>query len=189
MNNITKLKNGQAIPLFSNYQIRLIQGSDLSAIKVMLSDPKVNEYLFFAPAPEAVYEGYFNPMIDDIRNAMGEGRWADNLVFIVVNEADDFVGMIGLTQVAFLSGNYEIGFQSPQKNWGKGITSHACALVSQLAFEQLGAHKISADCYASNQGSSAVLLKSGYLQEGVAKEYYKTDQGFEDKLYFGLNKK
>jgi len=184
--NTTKLKAGQAIPLFADYQIRLIQQTDLEAIKHMLADPKVSEYLFFAPAPVEVYEGYFNPMIEGISTAIKADVWADNLVFVVLDKHNEFAGMIGLTQVPMLVGNFEIGYQLPHKNWGKGITSHACQLISQLAFETLGAHKITADCYASNKGSYAVLLKSGYAQEGSSKGYYKTEQGLEDRLYFGL---
>lgn len=188
MHNIKQLKAGQTIPLFSDYQIRLIQAQDLDAIKLMLDDPKVTEYLFFAPAPAEVYEGYFNPMIDEISVAIKAGVWADNLVFIVLDKENQFAGMVGLTQVPMLVGNYEIGYQAPQNSWGKGITTHACQLVSQLAFETLGAHKITADCYASNEGSYRVLLKSGYAQEGLSKHYYKTEQGLEDRLYFGLSK-
>jgi ribosomal-protein-alanine N-acetyltransferase len=57
MHNIKQLKTGQTIPLFSDYQIHLIQAQDLDAIKLMLDDPKVTEYLFFSPAPADVYEG------------------------------------------------------------------------------------------------------------------------------------
>lgn len=187
MNHIQQLKAGQAIPLFSDYQIRLIQAQDLTDIKVMLADPQVTEYLFFAPAPDEVYEGYFNPMIDEIDTAVKAGRWPDNLIFIVLDKDQHFAGMIGLTQVPLLEGNYDIGFQLPQANWNKGITSHACDLVSKLAFEQLAAHKITADCYATNIGSYQVLLKSGYQQEGMSKGYYKTEKGLEDKLYLGLS--
>ena len=117
MNNIKQLKAGHAIPLFSEYQIRLIQASDLIAIKVMLADPRVNKYLFFAPAPDEIYEGYFNPMIDEISNAIKEKRWAENLIFIVLDKNNDFAGMIGLTQVPLTAGNYEIEFD------GKNLTS------------------------------------------------------------------
>lgn len=188
MNNIEQLKAGKAIPLFSNYQIRLIQPQDLESIKLMLNDPKVAEYLFFAPAPDSLYEGYFMPMIEEIQNAVKQGVWADNLVFVVEDGDSQYAGMIGLTKNPFLTGNYEIGYQLPQSQWRKGIASKMCQLLSQLCFEQLGGHKISADCYASNKGSYGVLLKSGYLQEGVSSNYYKTEHGLEDKLYFGLSK-
>lgn len=187
MNHVEKLQAGQAVELLPSYQIRLITKQDLSAVKQMLSDPLVTEYLFFAPAPDAVYEGYFNPMIDEIEKSAAQGVWANNLVFVITDDQQQFAGMIGLTKVDFLVGNYEIGYQFPQSSWRKGLATQACKLISQLAFEQLGAHKITADCYASNKGSYGVLLKSGYQQEGVSVDYYKTDRGMEDRLFLGLS--
>ncbi|MCJ8347471.1 GNAT family N-acetyltransferase [bacterium] len=184
---VKELKIGKSIKLFNTFKIRLIQSGDLSKIKIMLNDPRVHEYLFYAPAPDEIYEQYFQPMIDDIESAVKEKKWADNLIFIIEDEKEEFAGMIGLSQVAFHAGNFEVGFQIPSRYWRKGIASKACSFISNLAFENFGAHKITADCYASNRGSYGVLLKCGYYQEGISKGYYKSSMGQIDKLYFGIN--
>lgn len=51
-----KLKQGEAIPFNESLTIQLIQGSDLQDIIEMLNDDKVNQYLFFAPADNSLYE-------------------------------------------------------------------------------------------------------------------------------------
>lgn len=70
-------KRGQAIPLIDGYTIALIQRNDLNDIIEMLGDPKVTEYLYFAPAPEDVYRDYFGPIIEGTAEAIGHGEWPE----------------------------------------------------------------------------------------------------------------
>ncbi len=37
----------------------------------------------------------------------------------------------------------------------------------------MGAHKVAADCFATNIGSYRVMEKNGYVLEGTQKDYYK----------------
>ncbi len=60
-----KLKQGEAIAFSESLNIKLIQASDLPDIIEMLNDDKVNPYLFFAPAENSLYQGFFGPIIDN----------------------------------------------------------------------------------------------------------------------------
>ncbi len=70
-----KLKQGEAIPFNESLTIQLIQGSDLQDIIEMLNDDKVNQYLFFAPADNSLYEGFFGPIIENTAQAIKDGVW------------------------------------------------------------------------------------------------------------------
>lgn len=96
------------------------------------------------------------------------------------------MGMVGLTQVMLLQGNFEIGFQLPEHAWRQGIATTACQLLTYIAFSELNAHKLAADCYAQNIGSAAVLKESGFVQEGHQTGYYKLNTTNDDRLIFGL---
>ncbi|PSW21970.1 N-acetyltransferase [Photobacterium sanctipauli] len=181
------LKQGQSIPLTSEYDIQLIVQDDLADILVMLENPKVTEYLFFAPAPESLYRGFFQPIIDDTQVAVNEGRWPEHPTVIIRDKSGRYMGMGGLTQVMLLEGNFEVGHQLPEHAWGKGIATAVCKTLTQLAFESLNAHKVAADCYAGNVGSYKTLEKCGYQQEGRSVDYYKLENGFDDRLYYGLS--
>lgn len=69
---------------------------------------------------------------------------------------------------------------------GKGVATRACQMMTEIGLTELNAHKVSADCYASNAGSYKTLEKNGFTQEGRQKDYYKREQGFDDKLYYGM---
>ncbi|MDV5168280.1 GNAT family protein [Photobacterium rosenbergii] len=180
------LKHGDAIAFRDTLTIRLIQPSDLNDIITMLGDDKVNQYLFFAPADESLYQGFFDPIIENTQEAITNGVWPDSPTFVIRDQAGRYMGMAAITQVMFCEGNYEVGYQLPVRAWGQGIATQACRLMTELGFQELGAHKISADCYGANIGSYKTLEKCGYQLEGRQKDYYKLEQGFDDKVYFGL---
>ncbi|WP_261817539.1 GNAT family N-acetyltransferase [Vibrio gallicus] len=180
------LRQGQSIPFHNDLTMTLIQADDLADIIEMLNDNQANQYLFFAPADNSLYDGFFNPIIDNTKQAILEGCWPDNPTFILRDAQGSYMGMCALTSVMFLEGNFEVGYQLPTRAWQQGIASACCKLMTQLAFEQLNAHKVSADCYAGNIGSYKTLEKCGYRAEGCQKQYYTTADGYDDKLYYGL---
>jgi|TARA_Y100001956_G_scaffold22540_2_gene22188 RimJ/RimL family protein N-acetyltransferase len=180
------LKQGQATPFNESLNIQLIQASDLKDIIEMLNDGKVNQYLFFAPADNSLYEGFFGPIIENTAQAIKDGVWPDSPTFVIRDQQGQYMGMCAVTSVMFLAGNYEVGYQLPVCAWGKGVATRACQMMTEIGFTELNAHKVSADCYASNLGSYKTLEKCGFIQEGRQKDYYKLEQGFDDKLYYGM---
>ena len=184
--SFSALKQGGAIAFHHTLTIRLIQPSDLIDIITMLGDDRVTQYLFFAPADENVYQGFFGPIIDNTQEAISNGVWPDNPTFVIRDQDGRYMGMTAITQVMFCQGNYEVGYQLPAHAWGQGIATQACQLMTELGFKELGAHKISADCYGANIGSYRAMEKCGYQLEGRQKDYYKLEQGFDDKVYYGI---
>ncbi|WP_104039957.1 GNAT family N-acetyltransferase [Vibrio hyugaensis] len=181
-----KLKQGEAIAFNESLTIQLIQGSDLQDIINMLNDDQVNQYLFFAPADNSLFEGFFGPIIESTAQAIKDGVWADSPTFVIRDHLGKYMGMCAVTSVMFLAGNYEVGYQLPVCAWGKGVATRACQMMTEIGFTELNAHKVSADCYGSNAGSYKTLEKNGFTQEGRQKDYYKLEQGFDDKLYYGM---
>lgn len=180
------LKQGHSYQLSETLSVQLIRQSDLADIIKMLENPNVNQYLFFAPSPVEVYEAFFNPIIDNTQQAIKENNWPDSPTFILRDKEGAYMGMIGITPAMMLAGNFEVGHQLPEHAWGKGIGTLGCQFATTLAFEQLGAHKVSADCYASNFGSARVLEKTGFILEGRQQDYYRLEGGFDDRLWFGM---
>nr|WP_086941018.1 GNAT family protein [Thaumasiovibrio occultus] len=169
-------------------QLNLITRADVEDIIIMLDEPEVCEYLFFAPAPRSVYEEYFGPIVDLTEEALREQRWPDNPVLIIRDSQQAFVGMVGIVGVMFQQGTYEVGYQMPTRSWGKGIATAGCQLASRIIFTELGGHKAVADCFAGNIGSYRVMEKSGYRREGIQKDYFRHGEGFDDRLLYGMTK-
>ncbi|MGF1736173.1 GNAT family N-acetyltransferase [Photobacterium satsumensis] len=182
----SQLKQGESVAFHDSLTIRLIQPSDLNDIISMFDDDQVNQYLFFAPADESLYQGFFTPIIENTQEAISNGVWPDSPTFIIRDSQGRYMGMTAITQVMFCDGNYEVGYQLPAHAWGQGIATSACQLMTRIGFTELESHKISADCYGANIGSYKTLEKCGYQFEGRQKDYYKVEQGFDDKVYYGM---
>jgi len=188
MSKIEDFKHGKSVSLLDDVTARLIRAADMSDIHEMLGDDRVTTYLFFAPAPPEVYDGFFGPIIEETAQALEKGEAPANIVGVLRDGDGKFLGNIGLTPVALHDGNYELGYQLAHAAWGRGLATAGCRFLAQLAFEGFGAHKIAADCYMGNVGSWRVMEKCGFAREGVQKSYYKTDNGFDDRVLYGLTR-
>lgn len=185
---MSSFKSGKSIEFSPGFSLSLIQQGDFNDIVTMLEDPKVTEYLFFAPAPEEIYHAYFDSIIKNTAQAIEKSAWPDNITGIIRDKDGTFMGMCGLHVVMFLDGNYEVGFQLSEHAWGKGLATSSCRFMLSIAFELLGAHKVVADCYRANVGSYKALSKSGLVEEGCQNHYYKINQGYDDRLLYGITK-
>ncbi|MDD1782719.1 GNAT family N-acetyltransferase [Enterovibrio sp. ZSDZ35] len=181
-------KQGHAVSLKDGYTIALISDGDLDDIIEMLQNPNVTEYLFFAPAPEDMYRGYFGPIIEGTKVAIANNEWPETITVIIRDNDGKYMGMCGLPSVMFLTGNYEVGFQFAEHAWGRGLASRGCEFLLALAFEELGAHKVTADCYRSNVGSYKTMEKAGLVKEGCQHDYFNTARGKDDRLLYGITK-
>ncbi|MGF1689000.1 GNAT family N-acetyltransferase [Photobacterium japonica] len=186
MNNFDALRQGHAISLTDDYNMALIRPADMADILVMLDNPNVAQYLFFAPAPEALYHGFFGPIIEDTEMAITEDRWPEHPTVIVRDQQGRYMGMGGLAQVMLLPGNMEVGYQLSEHAWGKGIATAVCRTLTQLAFTTLDVHKLTADCYGQNIGSYKTMEKCGFRAEGRLTGYYKVAGGVDDRLFYGM---
>ncbi|GEA51748.1 hypothetical protein VIN01S_25520 [Vibrio inusitatus NBRC 102082] len=186
--SIRQFLKGERVALTAQLTIQLIQKSDLQDIITMLDNPNVAEYLFFAPAPAEVYEGYFGPMIDNTQQAIEDQTYPDNIIGIIRDNSGRYMGMAAITSVMFMDGNYEVGYQLAEHAWKQGIATITCQFFTNIAFDALGAHKVCADCYAANVGSYRTLEKNGYEREGMQQSYYKLESGFDDRLHYGMTR-
>ncbi len=183
---LEQLKSGASIPFNDLYTIRLITNEDMPDITAMLNTPEVGEFLFYAPSSDRVYNGYFDPIIENIQKAIQQGAWPKSPNITVRDKNGRFMGMGGLEADDLLTGNFEVGYQLPVHAWRQGIATAVCTFLTRFAFEELGAHKITADCMEANVGSYKTLEKCGYEREGLQRDFYKLDNGFNGRLLYGI---
>lgn len=70
--------------------------------------------------------------------------------------------------------------------WGRGYATEAIVALSDLAFRQLGAEKLSASMYAENRASTRAFEKAGYVHEGVRRDHYVLNGVRSDVVLMGL---
>ena len=137
---------------------------------------------------EDIYEylgGGFIPVSIDVQD-----RWMDSLMdttgnnkrFIIENEAELPVGMIGLYNINWIHRNCELGIFIGEKTMhGKGYASSAYILLEDYAFRFLNLRKIKAEVVESNVSAVFLYQKLGFTQAGCL-----NDERFIDGKYHNL---
>jgi len=64
--------------------------------------------------------------------------------------------------------------------------SAALPLVLDFAFDRLRLHRVEAACLPTNVPSRALLLRTGFQQEGYARNYLLIDGKWQDHLLFAI---
>lgn len=170
-------------------EINPLKATDIDDIVDMLQNPEVYRYLFFAPAPEEVYRGYFEPIVAQMDKALDEEKASSNMVFILREKrSGDFIGQFGIMAVPMIEGVYEVGYQLKEEYWGRGIGTFACERALDYVFDTLEGHRAEANCYSTNRGSKKVLEKCGFAYEGEFRGYYKVEDEFVGRSNYGLLK-
>lgn len=105
----------------------------------------------------------------------GTGLWIDGR----------FAGGVGLTIEPF-GVRAEIGYWISSEFEGKGYITRACRALIDLAFNELGVHRVVIRAGTENHRSRAIPERLGFTQEGVLREEGSGSGGFHDLVVYGL---
>lgn len=141
-----------------------------------LSEPLVNRYLEirFYPQTIATLEAFISDMNDS----------KDNVLFgICIRETGEHVGNIKLGPINDHHRRADIGLLiGSAAHWGKGYATEAIAAITDVALTTLGLHKVTAGCYARNEGSRRAFLRAGFAEVGRLRQHWDTDEGWDDEV-------
>ena len=68
----------------------------------------------------------------------------------------------------------------------QGYMTEALGSLLPFAFDRLGLHRIEAACLPANEPSKALLIKTGFKQEGLARRYLQINGEWRDHALFAL---
>ena len=145
---------------------------------------------FLAPweptwAYDALTRGAFRRRLKMYKSEMRQGVTYSFLIFRRVD--DVLLGGItlsnlrrGVAQSATLG--YWIG--SPHGN--QGYMTDSLASILEFAFSRIGLHRVEAACLPANEASRRLLLRSGFREEGYAREYLRISGRWQDHQLFAI---
>lgn len=101
----------------------------------------------------------------------------------------ELVGSIGLIlQQDVYRKSAEIGYWIGEPFWGKGIASKAVELILDYGFKNLDIVRIFTGIFDYNIASQKVLIKNGFVKEGVFKSAIYKNGKLCDEVRFSLVK-
>jgi RimJ/RimL family protein N-acetyltransferase len=162
--------------------IRALTSDDLDRHHALFSNPEVVRYLYFGPFDRpAAQEHLARRCVVDLP---GEGQWIN---FGVELKGDGV--LIGVLAMGFISStheHYEVGYVFDPAYAGRGYATEGAAMIVELAFSGLGAHRVSGRLDARNGPSARVLEKLGMRREAhfLENEYVKGE--WTDELAYAI---
>jgi len=103
------------------------------------------------------------------------------------SEDEALLGGISLTNVRRgVAETASIGYWIGEKYARQGFMSEGLGLALKFAFERLRLHRLEAACLPHNAPSRGVLLKSGFREEGYAREYLCINGKWQDHVLFAM---
>lgn len=83
----------------------------------------------------------------------------------------------------------EVGYALMKRYWNQGYMTEALEALLAYAFGVVGFNRLEAHHSIYNPASGAVLIKNGFQHEGVLRQYYRSNDGFQDSSLYSILKK
>jgi [ribosomal protein S5]-alanine N-acetyltransferase len=123
----------------------------------------------------------------DIAFGLSQYREGLKLPHVVLNESGAVAGRITLSSI--VRGPFQscsLGYWVGAADNGRGLASAAVRDIIQVAFGDLGLHRIEAGTLLHNVRSQRVLERNGFVRFGIAPQYLKIAGRWQDHVLFQL---
>jgi RimJ/RimL family protein N-acetyltransferase len=162
--------------------IRALTTDDLDRHHLMFSNPEVVRYLYSEPFDhDTAYEHLARRSMVDLP---GEGEWLN--FGVEVKDEGVLIGELAMGFISETHQHYEVGYVFDPAFAGRGYATEGTAMIVELAFSGLGAHRVSGRLDARNIASARVLEKLGMRREAhfVENEFVKGE--WTDELAYAI---
>ncbi len=107
--------------------------------------------------------------------------------FLFTRDGDQLIGGISLTRITYgITKSAMLGYWMGVNHAGKGHMRRAVPAIQNFAFNELKLERVEAACIPRNTTSINLLKKSGFEEEGYAREYLEINGKREDHILFAI---
>ncbi len=153
--------------------------TDFELLWPAVNDVSISQFILARPPITAASEREY------LENLGKDGK---DIVFAICEKSSqNFLGLMGLYNINWQTRIATTGALIANKEfWGKGYGYDAKMQVLHYAFHFLNLHRIDSSVVAFNKRSAGCLLKCGYKEEGVRREYHFRHGKYFDQILFGI---
>ncbi|SCG52120.1 [SSU ribosomal protein S5P]-alanine acetyltransferase [Micromonospora inositola] len=166
---------------------RLVTPEDAPALAELL---RVNRE-FLAPWEPVRSEDYFTADGQHavIQADLQQHEQGSKLPHVILDDSGRVIGRITLNGI--VRGPFQscaMGYWVSASHNGRGFATKAVREIVQVAFEQLGLHRVQAETLLHNAGSQRVLKRNGFVRFGMAPEYLNIAGRWQDHAMYQVVK-
>ena len=138
-------------------------------------EPTRDEVYFTVPGQQAI--------VETVLEQYGRGYTVPHAILV----DGQVVGRITLNEIVRgPAQSCHVGYWVAPAFNGRGVASAALAQMIELAFVQLGLHRLQAGTLVHNVGSQRVLQRNGFVKFGLSPRYLKIAGEWQDHMLFQL---
>ncbi len=190
---IAEVKTLNAIPVAGKFPeletdrllLRQMTLRDVPDLFNIWSDSEVARYINITAFKEVSQAREMVELLNKLAEEKKAIRWG-----ITLKETKKVVGSGGfnswLKEEAYRG---EIGYDLDREYWGKGIMTEALQALISFGFGSMKLNRIEALVEPENTASIHLLNKTGFLEEGLLREYQVSKERFIDLKIFSLLKR
>lgn len=121
-------------------------------------------------------------------NGLIEERASGKHTFMALHkkEGNEFIGEAGIIGCNPNANRCEIGYNLLPQYWMNGYAAEIAKGIVKYAFENLKFERVEALALQVNTASCRVLEKSGFVLEGVLRNYNHYESGYRNVCYYGI---
>ncbi|MGG2092036.1 GNAT family protein [Bacillus sp. S13(2024)] len=149
-----------------NLILKKIEDAHLQDVFVIYSNDKVFEYCGIIPKHNMKTVSKMIQHFERDYNKQSRIKWG----IFQKNESDTLVGIIEAMDFNRKVNMVTIGYFLAEEYWGKGIASEAVHALVKFLFEDVHINRIQAEVIPENYISKKVLLKNGFIKEGLLRQ-------------------
>jgi [ribosomal protein S5]-alanine N-acetyltransferase len=158
--------------------LRYATPADAAALFELGSDPEVTRFFSWGP-----YASIDEPL-GYIAGLAGERERGERLDFLIVDGDDRLLGVTGLSEVSRRDRRAVVGTWLGRGYWGTGVNRASKALISGLAFRDLGLERLGAYADLDNPRSQRALERIGFSREGVLRRWHRHGDAVHDVIVY-----
>ena len=107
--------------------------------------------------------------------------------FFIFSKNDALVGGVGLSNLRRgVAETASLGYWIGEPHARRRYMTAALPPVLDFAFDRLRLHRVEAACLPSNVPSRALLVRTGFNEEGYARRYLQIDGKWQDHVLFAI---
>lgn len=142
---------------------------------------KVWNYSTFIPLKE---KDQAKLLLDNLINDRNNGKYGFMAVY--KNDANEFIGEAGIIGHNPNANRCEVGYNLLPQYWNQGYATEITKGLIKYAFERLECERIEALVLQINKASCKVLEKSGFVLEGVLRNFTRCNSEYRNVCYYGI---
>lgn len=162
--------------------LRPLTPANVSSIQRLASAREIADTMISIPHPypEGEAERY-------VAKRIAEFEQGHSRSFAIEHKFDNkFCGVIEIRDIEREHSQAELSFWLAVEAWGQGYMSEAVKPILHFSFEDLDLNRLYAYHMVRNPGSSKVLQKNGFMQEGILRQRICKWGVFEDVKLWAL---